>query len=778
MGDKNFAQKFVELIVKKRFLFATLVLLISIVSGVLVYKNFRVFTNFFDLYPPNHPYIKTYTEFREMFGSANMVSLCVLVKNGDIYTIENIKKIDGITLDILKLDGVNPYQVSSITHPSVKKIRISSHGITVVPLIEKIPETLEELERVKHETYITEGVRGAYISPDNKSALILAGFWEETDLSKIYEKIDGIIKNYRDQNTEIYVIGYPMLYAWIYHNVSKILLVFIISGLSLAFLLYLNFRTIRGVAIPIASAALSALWAFAFASAMNYNLDLLIMVVPVLLIGRTLSHSVQCLERYYENVTLHNGKNQAIIATYSELFAPATFSIITDGLGVLTIAVARIPLMQKLAYIGGFWIISMIVSILVFQPLLQSFLVLRKSEIEGRTKTTLFNLIDKVGFIGKYCCRGSRPKWIFPILILVVIAGGTYTTSRLVVGDTRLGATIFYPDHPYNVGYNYINKNFWGTNEFIIIMAGKGEEALKNPELLTKIENFCYYMGQDPSLGGSATFLKLVQSVNRIYHEGVPKWEVIPSDKRLLSQILFLVQANASPGELSRFFSGDYKNASLMFYYKDYSNKIVNDILKRAKEFISNETGEGGSFRLAGGLIGITAAVNSEVEWSYWANLITILGMVILICLIIYRSIKVAFILVLPLCLAQILCDFLMLFKGIDLNINSLPVTSIGVGVGIDYSIYIMDRILVEYRKYGTYDQALQITLSTTGHAVVFTAMTVVASIIFWFISGIKFHTEMANLISLLMVFNMLGAITLIPVMVVILKPFGKEASI
>jgi len=156
------------------------------------------------------------------------------------------------------------------------------------------------------------------------------------------------------------------------------------------------------------------------------------------------------------------------------------------------------------------------------------------------------------------------------------------------------------------------------------------------------------------------------------------------------------VQANASPGELSRFFSGDYKNASLMFYYKDYSNKIVNDILKRAKEFISNETGEGGSFRLAGGLIGITAAVNSEVEWSYWANLITILGMVILICLIIYRSIKVAFILVLPLCLAQILCDFFMLFKGIDLNINSLPVTSIGVGVGIDYSIYIMDRILVE----------------------------------------------------------------------------------
>lgn len=773
--DRKFTERFIEFILKKRFFFIAAILILSLISGIFIYKKFKLATNFFDLYPTKHPYIKTYLEFREMFGSANVIYICVAVKNGDIYTFDYLNKINGITLDLLKIEGVNPYQVSSITHPSVKKVQVSTFGISVIPFIEKIPETPGELERIKKDAFQTEGIRGGYISPDDKSSLIMAGFWEETDLSKIFDKIDEVLKKYKDSNTEIYVTGYPMLYAWIYHNQTKILSVFIITGFFLIFLLYVNFRTMRGVILPILTACLSGLLAFGFASVMNYSVDLLIMVVPILLMGRTLSHSVQCMERFYENVKLFKDKNKAIVSSYSELFPPAISGIVTDGLGVLTIAIARIPLMQKLAFIGGFWIISMVLSVLIFQPILQSFLSYSDSEVEKLHPKVLYNLINKVGLIGKNCCLGSRPKWIAIAILLIIIFGGIYTTKSLVVGDTRIGATIFYPDHPYNVSYDYINKHFWGTNEFVVIMNGGKEEALKNPELLRRLEIFCDYMGEDPLLGGSHSFIKLVQNVSRIYHEGIPKWEVIPSDSKLLSQILFLVQVNASPGEMSKFYSPDYRNASLMFYYKDYSNKIIKNVTDRAEAFIKNENTDTGTFRLAGGVMGISAAVNSEVEWSYWANLITIFGVVLLVCYLIYRSIKVILILFSSLFLAQIFCDFYMLAKGIDLNINTLPVTSIGVGVGIDYAIYMIDRIMNEFRRQGRYFLSTTVALSTTGYAIVFTAITVITSIIFWFISGIKFHTEMSTLISLLMLFNMLGAITVVPVMVILLKPFGKE---
>jgi hypothetical protein len=711
-----------------------------------------------------------------MFGSANLAVVCVAAKKGDIYTIDKIKKVDGVTRAVLQINGANPYQVSSITHPSVKKLRVSAHGISMVPLIEKVPETPEELERVKNDIYTNEGIRGAYVSPDNKSALIFVGFWEETDMNKIYGRIDEIIKKYKDNDTEIYVTGFPMLYAWIYHYMPKIFLVFVISGLVLCLLLWLNFKSWRGIVIPTMSAGLSGLWAFGFAAAMGYNIDLLILVVPVLLMGRDLAHSVQCLERYYEEYQATGDKEEAVIATYSKLFTPATFSIITDGLGILTIAVASIPLMQKLAFMGGFWIISMWVSILTFQPLLQCLLPSHqaKSGEKQRKKSALQNVLNALGSVGIFCCRGRVPGLVVIVPFLVVVLGATYTVRHLVVGDTRPGATIFYPDHPFNVSYDFINERFWGTNELILIMAGEKKEALKNPLLLSKMQQLRLHMAEDPELGGSMTFLDLIHRLNRTFHEGLPVWEVTPSDPLLLSTLLFLLESNSSPGEMSRFFSVDYRNASLMFYYKRYSNSIITNALEKAKEFINKNVMEGGKFRLAGGAMGVAAAVNSEVEWSYWVNLITIFAAVVLICFVIYKSILVPLILILPLAFAQVVCDLLMLIFGVDLNINSLPVASIGVGVGINYGIYMLDRILFEYQELGNYEQAVIKAVSTTGHGVIFTAITMVASVIFWFLSGLKFHTEMANLIAVLLILNMFGAMTIVPAAVLVLKPFGK----
>ncbi len=769
----DWTRRYVSFIVKRRHACTAVLFVLTLLSIFSLYQKGRIFTNFFQLYPPGHPYIQTYMEFRTMFGSANVMAICLRVRDGDIFTRSAIAKVDAITRAVLNFPGVNPYQVSSITHPSVKKIHLSTHGIGLRPLIEELPKTQEDLDRIRKDIYETEGIRGAYISPDNRSTLIFLGFWEEgVDFRTVWTKVQALLQEHEDENTVLYATGYPMLYAWIYHAVPRIFLVFAITLAVLTALLFLNFGSLRGVMVPLLSAALSAVWAFGFAFAMGSDLDPLILVVPVLLMGRTLSHSVQCMERFEEEYKKHSVKERAVIDTYSELFWPASFSIVTDGLGVLTIAVARIPLMQKLAFMGGFWILTMMVSVLTLQPVVQTYLAV--SQPTKGLQRRLLHLLDRIGALGRLCCHGTAPKGIL-LGLVVALAAGFLLSLKLKVGDTRIGSTIFYDDHPYNVGYEYLSEQFWGINELVIILAGEEDDILKDPKILSALEAFRQHMAADPNCGGSVTFLTLIQRLNRMFHEGIPKWEVTPSEPDLLAQLLFLVQSNAAPGEMARFFSPDYRNASLILYFKDYSNSIISGALERAKAFIAQNPLERASFRLAGGLMGIMAAVNEEVQWSYWANLITIFSVIVLICLVVYRSPAIAFILCGPLYLSQVLCDAFMLWRGIDLNINSLPVASIGVGVGIDYGIYMISRIWREYMRCGIYEEAIHISLSTTGRAVIFTALTMTAGVIFWVFSGIKFHTEMATLIAVLLLLNMLGAMTLVPALVQVLKPFKRR---
>jgi predicted RND superfamily exporter protein len=262
--------------------------------------SLRVHTDFFNLYPPSHPYIKLYQQYRKMFGTANVLQIVLEVKDGDIYTIDTIKKIDGLTRSLVETKGVNPFQVTSLTHPSVRNIAITSSGISALPLVRKVPETPGELESIRRLVYTAAGVRGVHVSLDDKAALLTAGLWEEgTDFQYLWDRIGALQKTYQDANTRLYVSGYPMLYAWVEHYYPAILLVIFLTGCVIAALLWFYFRTVIGVLVPIFSGLLSALWAIGFAALFGFNIDPLVLVVFVLITARALSHSVQSMERYH-----------------------------------------------------------------------------------------------------------------------------------------------------------------------------------------------------------------------------------------------------------------------------------------------------------------------------------------------------------------------------------------------------------------------------------------------------------------------------------------------
>jgi predicted RND superfamily exporter protein len=926
---------------------AVLLVVAVITSGLAfcAYTRMHIFTNFFDLYPPNHPYVKLYQQYRNMFGTANQVVMVVETQKGTIYDDPaTVQKVERITLQLLHdVPGVNGEQVMSITHPKLKTTLTSGSGIKVVPLTyPRIPETVDDLRFLRQKIRSSE-YQGVFVSDDDKATMIVAGFWEEGLNEKtfpvMWQTVQDIVARESDANTKIYVTGPPILYAYFIEAGPKMVAALAASIAMIVLILWVEFRSWQGLVIPVFSGALSAIWGLGFgglcamlsgyvsnpdiARVMNLSMDPLVLVIPLLISARAHSHSVQSMERYHEEYHRLHDKDQAIIKSYTEIYAPAMVSLLADGLATLTLLVASIPLIQKLAILCSFWIISIFVSVVTLHPIILAFTPPPREFVSGKgalerfmawmmivtvcwlfalyghwPQSTWFTLpiLGPMGPLGVFfvivcwcgiwdAVMGAPPpvyghaasaictatdgvgvffgnvytaiekaliwlaeEWRRPIMLGALVAlmsFGLFFQHKLKVGDATPGGALLYADHPHNVAFRKVNEKFTGASQLVVIAEGAAfctvngkvcdgaqctrcypeqdgtqepaedvaaiaeraaraarheevpapaastarplkprgvcglekclqrEGTLKDADVLTGLDLFARYMAERDEVGGTVTVGSILKKIFRTFHEAEPKWEILPTRNDHVAQLFFLLTSNTRRGEMDNFFDSNYSNATVAIFYKDYTHETIENSIARAKEYIAAHQADTSAvrYRLAGGIIGILAAVNEEVEWSYRVNLILILVVVFLLSYATYVSVWGALIVMLPSLVAQPLSEAVMYLFGIDMNINSLPVAAIGIGIGIDYGYYVLSRIVEELSAGCTFETAIRRMFETTGKTVLFTGVSLTASIIFWVFFPMKFQADMALLLVLLLAFHLAGALIFIPPMVALFRP-------
>ncbi len=776
MVPKNWIERYLHFLLRRRLAVA-----LAMAAGTLFFIWFTaarltIFTSFFDLMPPNHPYIQLYAKYRSMFGTANELVMVVEATKGTIFDDPRIiEKIDRITIELLKnVPGVNGEQVLSITHPKLKTTLTSGSGIKVVPLTyPRLPRDKEDLEFLRQKVYTTEGVRGFFVSPDDTATLITAGFWEEYfDLNAMWDRLQKLTAaEEADGLVKIYVAGPPVLYAYFNQALSKMGYVFLATAISIIALLWFYFRSLQGVLIPMFSGLMSAIWGLGFAALCGFTLDPLVLVVFVLITARALSHSVQSMERYHDEYNLTHNKREAILRSYTALFPPAMVSIVADGVAILTIAVASIPLMQKLAFVASFWIISIFLSVVTLHPIILTYI--RPPKPQPHTNRISDRLYGGISH-GLIALGQGNLRYAVVALFGTVMFFGIYFAHHLKTGDTEPGAALLYPDHPYNQAFRKLNEKFVGVaSQLVVIAEGKKPGAIKDATTLNEIELFARHMTEGDGANGNITAATLLKKIYRTFHEGDPKWEMLPARNEHISQLFYLLTAGTSRGEMDRFFSPDYTNATITILYKNYNNDIIHQAIDRAKAYIQTHNQAGSSVRylLAGGLLGILAATNEEVERSYRINVPLIFFVVFVLSFVTYRSVLGALIVMIPSIAAQPLSEAVMYLMKIDFNINSLPVAAVGIGIGIDYGYYVLSRIVEEYEVTSDFDEANRRTILTTGKAIIFTGSTLVVSVIYWLFFPLKFQAEMAFVLIMLMVFHAIGALVFIPALVSLLRP-------
>jgi len=527
------------------------------------------------------------------------------------------------------------------------------------------------------------------------------------------------------------------------------------------------FHDWRGALRPTITGVISSMWGLGMQSMMGFAMDPLALVIPFFVTARAVSHSVQMHDRYYEEYHKWNwDKEKAIIAAFAELFVPTTSGIITDALGMLAIVVVPVVILQHIAISASVWVASVAISELLLNPIVYYYLKAPEKENVLSRESGIFQRICNV------CAAWIvRPANARAIVIFWVVAFFLSLTQvrHLTFGDPTASTPLLHEDSPYNLSHLEIQKYFGGIEPLIIVIEGRDKDVLKDPALLRTMEKFQRALERDPDVGYSFSLADIVQSINMTFYDMQPRWGVIPSDIPKISSLFFYYFAGAPPGETSRFLDPSYTVSHVTFYCKNHQGDNVARIIAEARKFVADNPMEKADFRLAGGLIGVTGAANEEIiKNDILMNLLGF-GTIFLIVMFTYRSAVASLVMMIGLFLANGVVNAYMGFMSIGINLQSLPIVTVGVGFGIDYALYIVSRAVEEFK--GDVTDAVRLGLATSGKAVTFTAITLVMATSLWAFSNIRFCSEMGLLLALWMGISFLGSCTFVPAVLVLVKP-------
>jgi hypothetical protein len=779
-------------------------------------------TIFSDLLPQDDPFVQVFKD-HPRFGSPLTVMVMIQRKGGDpsalnadntIYNPETLQKVWDFTRDIDLAPGVDHEQILSITTEKARYSEATPAGIDMRPLMGGAPpKTPEEIALFRERVNKAPNVRVFLISGDGSAALVMATFIEHrVDYGEAFSYVQGLVEKARDEHHNVYLAGQPVLIGWVYQYEWQMLGIFAVTLGVLLFTLALYMRNVVGVLTPILTSATAGIWAFGFVGWLNISIEPLLMVVPLLLTARSFSHSVQFTERFYEIYSQVGDRRRAAELTMSVMMAPSVLGILTDILGIVVVAAAPIPAMVRHAIFCGMWAVWLIPTGVVLISLLLASLPPPKNvkQLTGRgpgpidrnvepgsrperdVHRHIHNFLERLATVS----TGRRAPLTTAIVVLAS-AFAIYTAAQIKVGNPVEGSNLLWQDSEFNTAVRAINANFPGVNTLEIVLEAKDpenpdwvaqqldtvmtmmrlqslmEEGAAPPQPHGRIEGAGVAPGARPR--ATLSFADYLAETNRLFHGGDPRWLPLDPRQRAISAAAVGAMMGTSAKNFGHVVSDNMQHSTVSMWYADNKQETVDAALAAAGAAVTAVGDDHAAFRvrLGTGIIALQEAVNRVISRYQHVVLLLVNLAVFVMCAIAYRSWVAGLLLLVPVNLANEALIATMHLLGVGLDVNSMIVAAIGIGVGIDYGIYLLSRICEEYpQRGGDWSATITAALSTTGKAILFTASIMVLGIAPWyFMSGLKFVADMGLLLIVIMAINMILALIVLPLVVWLVKP-------
>ena len=722
-----------------------------------------------EMLPSNHKNVLLYEEFSDKFGGVNTVLVMVENTNGSVYEkafLEKYKKIS----DAFYFHEANRKPLfEAVNLRKTRAVSGAQGQIFVMPLMwPKLPETDTEMDRFR--LLIRGQFNGYLISLDEKSLMIAAEFKNDVDTNALIDFVGNIRSEYEDGTLKLSIVGRPILLGEVKQELPKMISIFALSVLAISIFLYLFFHTWVGVVIPMAVAFSVTVLGFGVIGLTGFSMDPLLLLLPFFVFATVLSHSVQFVSRVFDELTEGKNMKDAVRTGLERLLFPSTAAVITSAAGFTVLILVAIPSIQSLAVICTIWLLTLSPGIIAAAALMSYFKVPKKF------KTTL----PFQPFLARLFGEKMSSKFFLPCFIILLI-GGFFISQNLKIGDA-VGSPILWPDSRYNNDVSSINSSYdrIGTDVLQAYFAGE-EEIMLNPDVYHQSEAFDRYIYERVLPATPASSLApIIKNINMVLWEGDPSYQFIPDTSAEVGFNIYMFRSNGEPGDFAAYTNPDWNIGKLSIFTSEHSSETVDELIRHGEEFVNSYNFNEGEpiIQFAGGQIGLIKATNDEIRLKQNLLLIAIILIIILNLIWVYRSIKLGVIITFVLVTSHFMTMSVMALLDVGMNLNTLPLAALGLGRGVDYSIYMADRMRDEMKRGLDYSKATKRAFNTSGVAIIVTSLTMILPLLSWsFLSPIRFQAEMGLLLAIILAFNMLGALTVVPALIKILKPRGFNFS-
>ncbi|MBJ7538644.1 efflux RND transporter permease subunit [Marinomonas transparens] len=732
--------------------------------------------------PTNQEYIQNYLKYEsELTGLGNALRIAVVSPKGNIYDADYLELLRQLSDEVFLLPGVDRVQMKSLWTPSTRWIGVTEEGLDGGPVIpEDYDGSAESLQQLKANV-ARSGQIGQLIAADEESTIIYMPLLSQDaegdalDYAKYSDALEDLRAKYQAKGLDIHITGFTKVMGDLIEGVQAVLWFFALAVVIATIMVYWYTRCVRSTLLVVFASILAVVWQLGILPTLGYVLDPYSILVPFLVFAIGMSHGAQKMNGIMQDVGRGFDKLVAARFTFRRLFLAGLTALLADAVGFAVLLVIDIKVIQELAIAASIGVAVLIFTNLILLPIMLSYVGVGKKAAQ---RSVINDINDdngkKVPALWVFLDKFTQRKWATWALIggFILAIGALALSTQLKIGDLDQGAPELRQDSRYNQDVAFMNQHYGASSDVMAIMVKTPKNECSQYDTLNKVDALEWQLRQLPGVETTNSLALLSRRVLSGLNEGNPKWyEFLPNQS-----MLNYITAGAPRG----LYNNSCDLLTVYVYLQDHKADTLTNIVNHVENFAKDNDTDDVQFLLAAGSAGIQAATNISVKAAWYQMLFLVYGAVALLSLITFRSFKAVIVAILPLMLTSIMVEALMVQLGMGVKVATLPVIALGVGIGIDYALYILSITLVGLRDGTSLSKSYLRALNFTGKVVMLTGVTLSVGVITWVASPIKFQADMGLLLAFMFIWNMLGALILLPALAhFLLKPkyAGSEES-
>jgi predicted RND superfamily exporter protein len=789
--DRKSGNRLERLVFNNRLAMVIICALVTFVLAYVAATRLALNASFEKMIPQSQPYIKNYLTYqKDLRGLGNAIRVVVENTNGDIFDPRYLEALKQISDELILSPGVDRAWVKSLWTPAVRWTEVTEEGFrggAVMP--DSYNGSAQSVEQLK-QNIARSGIVGSLVANDFKSSMIFVplldtepGTGKRIDyhgFSKILEEkirakyelargLEQVRAKGESPQIKVHVIGFAKLIGELLDGLLKVMAFFAVAALIATAIIYAYTRCVRSTALVIACSLVAVVWQLGLVALFGFELDPFSILVPFLVFAIGVSHGAQKMNGIMQDIGRGTVKLVAARYTFRRLFLAGLTALLADAVGFAVLMVIDIPVIRDLALTASIGVAVLIFTNLLLLPVLLSYtgvsakaaersLKEEKEETRGRGLGKLWAFLD----------RFTTRNWaIGAIAVSVALAAaGLAVSQRLKIGDLDPGAPELRASSRYNQDNAYITAHYALSSDQFALIVKTGKEGCLKYETLVDADRLAWALRQVPGVQTTVSLADAARQITAGSFEGNPKWLTLNRNQDVLNYAA--QQASVNNPDL---FNTECSVMPVIAYLADHKAETLSRVVDAAAEFARTHDDKDRAFLLAAGSAGIEAATNMVVEQANRTMLLYVYAAVIVLCLVTFRSWRAVVVAVVPLVLTSILCEALMVVLGIGVKVATLPVIALGVGIGVDYALYLLSVQLAQQRAGFPLTEAYKNAVQFTGKVVALVGVTLAAGVVTWAFSPIKFQADMGILLTFMFLWNMLGALVLIPALSYFLLP-------